>query len=542
MNTESSLFATRISRQLPAARTAISVLQLFPAFKSIARGRWTRVATLILFALVGIPQQLSAQQPRYKLIDMGTLGGLKSYLNDGNSGTTTVTVLNNSGTLAGWAETATPDPFPAFCFADNCQVTHAFEWHAGARTDLGALAEGLSSQANWISESGLIAGVAENGEIDPLIPGFPELRAVFWKDGQITDLGTLADEGGYESAANAVNSAGQVVGWATNTVPDSNSIIAPGFAPTQTRAFIWRDGTIKDLRTLGTGTDAIAQFINERGQVVGWSYTGAPGTCILPGGIPVPLATHSFIWDEKNGMRDLGTLPGDCVIATGLNAKGMVVGNYLTAQLLEHGFLWSDGSIQDLGGTIGGKQAGAESVNASGEVVGFASLAGEVLTHAVLWKSVGDIVDLGTLDPSECSFATSINSKTQIVGGTYDCNPITLIHAILWEAGSLYDLNALIAPGASLTLQLAEDINDRGEIAGTGVDINSKQQHAFLLVPCAADDVTDCRETSAGVSGTYPAGVPAPSSGTTHSAPARRLLHRPRGPHLPLATSFHSSP
>jgi probable HAF family extracellular repeat protein len=478
---------------------------------------------------------------------MGTLGGPQSYISDGNSGSTTVTVLNNRGALAGWAATTDPDPFPAFCFADDCHVAHAFEWHAGVRTDLGALAEGLSSQAIWISNSGLIVGFAENGEIDPLVPGFPQGRAVLWRDGRIADLGTLPHEGGYESAANAVNSAGQVVGWAANTVPDSNSMIAPGFLPVQTRAFIWQDGAMKDLGTLGTGTDAIAQFINEDGQVVGWSYTGtgASGTCILPGPTPVP-STHSFIWDENNGMRDLGTLPGsDCIVATGLNAEGVVVGNYITTQVLQRGFLWSAGSIQDLGGTIGGEQAGAESVNGSGEVVGFATLAGEFLVHATLWKRLGEITDLGALRPSECSFAASVNARTQVVGASdSDCftsNDNLHVRATLWQSGSLYDLNALIPPGASLTLRFAEQITDRGEIAGTGTDVLGNQ-HAFILVPCRGDDPQGCLETIAGPAGAHTEGRAAPRTTTVTSTRIHHSLHRQRGPRLPLVTSFRSPP
>lgn len=454
------------------------------------------ITAMALFVALSIPS--SAQQPRYKLIDMGTLGGPASELNNGNDGNNAVTVLNNRGMLAGWAETSSPDPFPAFCFTDDCYVAHAFQWQAGVRTDLGALDSTVSSQAVWISANGLIAGTSENGEFDPLVNGLPEIRAVLWRKGRIADLGTLP-EGGFESSANAVNTKGQVTGWATNTIPDANSMAAPGFLPTQTRAFLWQNGMMQDLGTLGTGTDAIAQFINERGQVVGWSYTGAPlgGFCIFP------LATGSFIWDKANGIRDLGNLGGGCTIATGINNQGLVIGDNVNDQTLERAFLWRDGVIQDLGGSIGGEETAAQGINESNEIAGVATLAGEILYHATLWRQAGEITDLEVLDGDLCSFASSINSRTQIVGASQAGTPNTgctfdrSSRAFLWENDSILDLNTLIPPGASLHLQWAKDINDRGEIAGSGLDADGNV-HDFLLIPCTLNSPTDCHEEIVG--------------------------------------------
>src|SRR5688500_383469 len=55
--------------------------------------------------------------------------------------------------------------------------------------------------------------------------------------------------------------------------------------------------------------------INERDQIVGWmSLAGTP-----------PL--HSFIWDRKRGMRDLGPLPTHPnLIARAINDAGVVIG------------------------------------------------------------------------------------------------------------------------------------------------------------------------------------------------------------------------
>jgi probable HAF family extracellular repeat protein len=190
-------------------------------------------------------------------------------------------VLNNRGMVAGWADTS-PDPFPAFCFneEDPCFLSHAFEWQNGVTSDLGALPGGGSSASNWISANGLIAGVSQNGETDPSFPGFPEFRAVLWKQGKVTDLGTL--EGGNESIANAVNGKGKVVGLATNAVPDDFSL----FGTTEAHAFLWQNGVMQDLGTLG-GTDSVALLVNEKGYPPWLGINFSTPFC----GIAVRLAT-----------------------------------------------------------------------------------------------------------------------------------------------------------------------------------------------------------------------------------------------------------
>lgn len=218
-----------------------------------------------------------------------------------------------------------PDPFPDFCFWD-CDVVHAFTAQSnGQSADLGALPGGGSSVPMWISSSGLIAGVRENGETDSLYSGLPQTRGVLWHDGKITDLGVLP-EGGYQSEANSVNSSGQVVGAALNTIPDPNSMqqvstpVGPGpfwlwggIMPPylyQMRAFLWdEENGMQDLGTLPGGTDAQAILINEAGQVVGYSYTASTqtGACFL-------LATDSFIWEKGKGMTDLGGFGGTYVL------------------------------------------------------------------------------------------------------------------------------------------------------------------------------------------------------------------------------------
>ena len=113
-------------------------------------------------------------------------------------------------------------------------VSHAVVSQNGVFVDLGTLPGGSNSCTQWINSRGWIVGGSENGAIDPLT-GYPEVRAVLWKDGTIRDLGTL---GGHESVASAINRSGQVAGLASNDIPDS---FAGGFAfgATQVHAFLW---------------------------------------------------------------------------------------------------------------------------------------------------------------------------------------------------------------------------------------------------------------------------------------------------------------
>lgn len=461
------------------------------------------ITAVTLLAALAVPVQLAAQNKQdhphnphhYQLVDLGsTFGGPQSYLNMGIANALDPAVLNSGGTAVGFADTSLSDPFPNFCFYD-CYVVHAFQaGSGGVLTDLGSLPGGGSSAAIWISANGLVAGLSENGGTDPLYAGLPEVHAVLWQQGTITDLGTLP-EGGYQSEANAVNSSGQVVGAALNTIPDPNSMqpgifwlwggdggIAPPYQY-QTRAFLWdKQKGMQDLGTLPGGTDSQALLINERGQVMGYSYTASTqsGACF-------PLATSSFLWDKKKGMTDLGGFGGTCTVAFALNNKGQIVGeSYRTGDKAAPAFLWEDGSLHELRG-LGGIYAGAAAINDQGQAAGYGYLPGNSNStfHATLWKNLKSITDLGVLGNDQCSDATAINAGGQVVG--FSISSCTAeeptFRAFLWEDGSLLDLNSLIPPASTLYLQLTISINDRGEIAGTGID-GSGNQHAFLLIPC----------------------------------------------------------
>jgi probable HAF family extracellular repeat protein len=423
----------------------------------------------------------------YRLVDLGTLGGPNSYQPFGYAGDfLTEASVSDRGTFAGWAATSAADPEAPNCFFD-CFVDHAFQWTDGVRTDLGALpgAPGLSAAVTWISPNGNISGFSENGEIDPLA-GFPEVHGVVWRNGKITDLKTL--EGGYESWANSVNDQGQAVGFASNGIFDANSL--QGLV-TQTRAFVWQNGIMKDLGTLG-GTDAEALYINDQGQIVGQSYTV---NSIPPPNAHCndsPLTLHAFFW-EKGRMVDLGTLGGSCAFAYSLNRGGQVAGQAtLDGDQEDHPFIWEQGKMKDLG-ALGGTYGYAAWLNDSSEVVGGATTKGDQALLAFHWKN-GKMNSLGTLPGNACSVSDAINASGQVVGGSgvsesafFPACTDSVEHAFLWENGRMVDLNRFVPDGSDLTLNEAVFINDRGEISGTGTLPNG-DQHAFLLVPCNGNE------------------------------------------------------
>jgi probable HAF family extracellular repeat protein len=188
---------------------------------------------------------LAGQQTRYRLIDLGTLGGPHSYGSVNGEG---FALLNNSGMVASSADLPVPDPNKVafgFCANSDCFQSHAFEWKDGHIIDLGALPGNNVSAAGSINSRGLATGQSETSTIDPVL-GVPEFRGVLWKEGRIIDLGTLAS--GTESLGIYVNDAGQVIGFSTISTEHRDPV---GFIGFPTHTFIWQNGKKLDIGTLG---------------------------------------------------------------------------------------------------------------------------------------------------------------------------------------------------------------------------------------------------------------------------------------------------
>jgi probable HAF family extracellular repeat protein len=432
----------------------------------------------------------------YKLVDLGTFGGPNSGVNIEPF----QNVINNAGTVVGGADTSIPTPEPG-CYNPvnnpDCFISHAFVSRGKSLKDLGTLPGGNFSFATAINQRGQIAGVSENSQIDP-VSGNPEFHAVLWQNNKILDLGTL---GGTASFAETLNDQGQVTGVALNGVPDPYSILGLGSGTTltQTRAFLWQNGKMQDLGTLG-GPDSWAVFVNDAGQVAGTSYTS---DVVDPKTGTPPVSV--FLWGSGK-MKDLGSLGGDngilgaYSIVKGLNNRGQVTGLMMVAgDQYADAFLWDGEKLLDLG-SLGGSGSTAEGINDAGDVVGVALLPGDQTNDGFLWRN-GVMTDLGTVGGDPCSAALSINSKGQVVGASESaaggCNEWTT--ALLWENGAPgVDLNTLVPSGSGVHLTAGYWTNDRGEIVAGGnspfCELSATCGHAFLLIPCDEQhpNIEDC--------------------------------------------------
>ena len=135
-------------------------------------------------------------------------------------------------------------------------------------------------------------------------PQAPDFKLTDIGTYQITDLGSLAPADSAfcrGSEAVAINARGQVVGW--SRTGSARFWVCP------THAFLWEDGVMTDLGTLGGwGRNSFATHINGRGQVAGYSWIDAE-------------TYHAFLW-EAGTMQDLGTLGGNSSTPAGLGPAG----------------------------------------------------------------------------------------------------------------------------------------------------------------------------------------------------------------------------
>lgn len=256
--------------------------------------------------------------------------------------------------------------------SEDGRLSQAVRWENGASVILPAL--GGESSAYSINAAGDLAGSATAATKTA-----SWTHAVKWSGGAVSDLGTL---GGDSSEASSINAGGQIAG-ASGTKTGAGSLLLDDTA----HAFLWTNGTMADLGTLG-GDSSSANALNDKGQVVGWSGTKAGG-----GALGVDPSARAFVWDGGK-LANLGGLDGGSISsASAVNNHGAIVGYAIDAGNQQRAVIWQNSAIADLNSLIpansGLTLTAAYGINDAGQIVCGATAAGGSLTGVVLTPSTG---------------------------------------------------------------------------------------------------------------------------------------------------------
>jgi probable HAF family extracellular repeat protein len=348
------------------------------------RLQMSRFPILLLVLAAGFSASAAPREPPYRLVDLGTLPG------DGSSQAFDVSehrvVVGVSGAKAYWG--------PG-------EPLHAFVWDSrnGMRA-LPPLEGGEQCAAVAVNSAGEAVGWSETEE-----RGAVHRHAVLWSaEGEPRDLGTL---GGERSSASDLNDACQVVGSAEVDRNDFNG------EPLR-RAFLWEDGTMRDIGGPLPMLRSLATSINSRGHVVGTRKT------LYARFRPDQGKRHAFIWRDGE-TRELSTPASDSSVAVAIDSKDRVLGRR-DIRNDDHGSVlqvWNRGRARRIPGTPAKVyRQDVRSFNDHGTVAmrgyGGDTTAGGLLERGKPYY-LGDLLDRDAW----ISDAASINNRGDVAGSRY---------------------------------------------------------------------------------------------------------------------------
>lgn len=327
--------------------------------------------------------------------------------------------------------------------------------------------------------------------------------------------------------------------FSPRAINDSSTVVGS----TLTKAILWRNGVLTDITPPGgpqTVAHGVAHGINDLDQAV-----GRVTICDLDEvGNCRNSRTRAFIFDRVTQTQTvLGTLGGRNSLAWAINNAGQVSGQSDVAGSTpgtsgdEHAFIFQNGVFQDIGAQTTGGNSNASSINATGQLAGWVrgrTINGDngaflfsggtfVFFQATgtAWDinnaeqvvggmggnddgsgqaflfSGGVVQDLGKVSPGHTfANASGINNAGHVVGVS---SPTFFSpsgeRAFIFRDGVMQDLNNLIPANSGWVLTRGADINDAGQIVGSG--FKDGQPKAFLLTPTQPLLMTEPNSTKA---------------------------------------------
>jgi len=297
---------------------------------------------------------------------------------------------------------------------------------------------------------------------------------------RITDLSPLVD-------ARAINSSNQVAGY----------LVGDYYYP-----MLWNNGSVVRLQPVAIG--GCAYDINNHGLVVGgsdsravtWDPAGHVTYLPLQAGTRSSAATdvneygtaagyflnsenlaHACYW-QNGTFTDMGVPYGNQSVVCALNNMGAIVVE--SDYRLRYAYIYSQGQFAPmLTDLTNVENSYARCINDAGMVVGFAEMWDGTQVGYQWQDGVTTVLPTPTGKDRPCPLA--VNNAGVAVGSAWLWPHGESARACIWDGQQVSFLNDLIPADSGWTLQDANDINDLGQIVGSGT--LGGVTRAFLLTP-----------------------------------------------------------
>lgn len=309
------------------------------------------------------------------------------------------------------------------------------------------------------------------------VAGLCNATATVWSAGQASSLGRLPN--GTYSLAASINLSGQAVG-------DSD------LGDSRPHAVLYRNGSVINIDPSAPNSHGL--FITSTGVIVGNALKGF-GVCnswIAAIYVEDPSKPGTF------KRTDLQPAPGGdgkvrCEVATGANQSLQVVGMMQNSVFGHLGAFWNNDAKHTL--TLlqpypGDFFANTYAINDLGQAVGESQSGPDIPNRPVMWSAdaAHTPVALPLVAGDNWGTASAINNLGQVIGTSSYATLAPNVgyvfatqHFVLWQNGTVTDLQSLIDPLSGWTVTGLTGISNSGQIVGTGV--HNAQAALFVMTP-----------------------------------------------------------